>query len=58
MRDPDRIRRILRLLEIYWTAHPGLRLAQIIGNLSGLKDPYHWEDDQLEVQLIEEIRKL
>lgn len=32
MRDPKRIKRILKLLEVYWTQYPDLRLGQILGN--------------------------
>lgn len=32
MRDPKRIDRVLKLLKIYWTKYPDLRLGQILGN--------------------------
>ena len=33
-RDPSRIRRVLSLLEEYWTRYPDLRLGQIIMNFT------------------------
>lgn len=53
MRDPNRIDRVLALISSYWKlpGHSDLRLAQIIGNLSGLRDPYCYEDDKLESDL-------
>lgn len=65
MRDPKRIKRILKLLDEYWD-RPGnhdLRLAQIIGNFSvGLlkkdsRDTYHFEDDDFEECLEQELKK-
>lgn len=47
MRDPERIDKILGLLRKYWKANPDLRLAQIVGNMSGMQDPYNYEDDDL-----------
>jgi hypothetical protein len=53
MRDPARIRRVLALLEEYWTRYPDLRLGQIIMNFTpippcdcGVKERlgYHPED--------------
>ena len=32
MRDPERIKKILGLLQLYWEDHPDLRLGQIISN--------------------------
>lgn len=50
MRDPDRIRRLLGLIEKIWTRYPDMRLCQIIGNaVPG--DNYHTEDDVLELEL-------
>jgi hypothetical protein len=46
-RDPCRIEVVLGLLRTYWTKYPGLRLGQIIGNLTGETDPYHVEDTVL-----------
>ena len=34
-------------LHKYWTAHPDLRLGQIIVNLSERVDAFYLEDDQL-----------
>ncbi len=46
MRDPKRIRPLLKALEAHWTAHPNLRLGQLIVNLSGF-NPGYVEDDAL-----------
>lgn len=51
MRDPERIDSIADALEEYWSDHPDLRLAQIVGNagkeLGYGNDPYYMEDDEL-----------
>ena len=47
MRNPDRIPIVIDELHKYWTAHPDLRLAQIIVNLSERLDAFYFEDDQL-----------
>ena len=51
MRDPKRIDRVLALIADYWRSHPDLRLGQIIGNIVGACDPYHFEDDVIETSL-------
>ncbi len=50
-RDPDRIRRMLDLVEDIWTRYPDMRLGQLIGNAIGEADAYYVEDDVLEVEL-------
>lgn len=52
MRDPERIDSLLAVLARYWKAHPDLRLAQIIGNATGLSDPYYFEDSELLAALL------
>jgi len=52
MRNPERIPKILKLIEKIWYAYPDLRLTQIIMNvLSMNEDPYYVEDDKLEEAL-------
>lgn len=52
MRDPKRIKRILKRVEEIWTKNPDLRLTQLIMNaLSMNSDPYYIEDDILEEKL-------
>ena len=52
MRDPARIKRILKLVEKIWNDAPDLRLTQIIMNsLRMNSDPYYVEDDKLEEAL-------
>lgn len=53
MRDPNRIPKILRLIEMIWTDHPDLRLCQLIGNCFPTGDNYHKEDSELEMKLVE-----
>ena len=48
MRDPKRIKRILKLLQEIWTKHPDLRLTQVIGNCFNYGDLYYIEDENLE----------
>jgi len=53
MRDPKRIKPILKKLEDYWTKNPDLRLGQIIANCVRAHDgrlncdPFYLEDDEL-----------
>ena len=52
MRDPKRIKRILKLVEEVWMKSPDLRLTQLIMNALGINyDPYYIEDDRLESAL-------
>ena len=49
MRDPNRIYKILRLLEIGWHKVPDMRFGQLIENLktySDKDDLFYIEDDQ------------
>ncbi len=58
-RDPARIKRILFLLERYWSENSDLRLSQMISNFSNQAgfsvDPFYFEDDNLEQILIKEL---
>jgi Ni,Fe-hydrogenase III small subunit len=47
MRDPSRIPLMLQEIERIWTAHPDLRLCQLIGNCYETGDLYYREDDDL-----------
>lgn len=51
MRNPQRIKEILKELEIFWYNNSNLRLGQIISNLSyelsGDNDPFFIEDDNI-----------
>jgi len=56
MRDPNRIKPLLKQIEAYWTQHPDLRLAQIISNANSHRqkgsdtvnhDVFYLEDDDL-----------
>lgn len=53
MRDPQRIRRILKLVEKIWLEMPDLRLGQLLSNASSNleADPYFYEDAALEADL-------
>lgn len=54
MRDPERIDRILTLLEQIWRDGPDLRLGQILANANDRLGErlFYFEDDQLESNLI------
>lgn len=51
MRNPQRIKEILKELEIFWYNNSNLRLGQIISNLSYElsedNDPFFIEDDNI-----------
>ena len=54
MRDPNRIPRVLDLLEKVWQEAPDWRLGQLIENIArdmGWNDAYYMEDDDLEKEL-------
>jgi uncharacterized protein YihD (DUF1040 family) len=51
MRNPDRIKRILELIEKIWNDNPDLRLTQLIGNCFPAGDLYYKDDDELEQNL-------
>lgn len=53
MRDPKRIKRILKLIENIWTKNSNLRLTQLIGNCFEAGDLYYKEDKELEQKLKE-----
>lgn len=49
MRDPERIREIMPLLQSVWEEIPDLRLGQLVfmlANMAG-QDPFNMEDDDL-----------
>ena len=46
MRNPDRIKPILRELSRLWELHPDWRLGQLIYNIAG-RDTFHVEDYDL-----------
>ena len=48
MKDPKRIKRILKLIEKIWEKCPDLRLCQLIKNAISETDVYYVEDDRLE----------
>ena len=54
MRYPQRIPRVLDLLEKAWKEVPDWRLGQLIENIArdmGWNDAYYMEDDDLEKEL-------
>jgi hypothetical protein len=59
VRSPERVGRILGLLEKYWSRYPDLRLGQIVGNFTprlSSGEPgsiYNVEDDILEQAVLE-----
>lgn len=65
MRNPDRIKRILNKLEIYWKEYPDTRFGQLISNIThtivapvGLPDLFYLEDDEFEIELDKWIKNL
>lgn len=54
MRDPKRIRRILKLIEEIWYWNPDLRLGQLLVNASpDIEDhAFGVEDDDIERELV------
>ena len=62
MRNPQRIKEILKELEIFWYNNSDLRLGQIISNLSyelsGDNDPFFIEDDNILILLKNKNKQL
>jgi hypothetical protein len=60
MRDPARIKRILKQIEILWEMYPDCRFGQMLINNGVIKDDIQsWslEDNDLELQLKKMINK-
>lgn len=60
MRDPKRIKRILKLIEKYWEANPDQRFGQALINLGVAHDETNFwlmEDDETEKHLKRMIKK-
>lgn len=53
MRDPKRVKRMLKLIEKIWKKHNNLRLCQLLGNCFEVGDLYYKEDDIVEKRLKE-----
>ena len=51
MRDPKRIKKVLKRIEEFWNKVPDWRLGQLIVNLNDNNDPYYVEEDMLLRQL-------
>ena len=57
MRNPDRINKILKLIEKIWEENPELRFMQLLGNCLSPGDNYYIEDELLESKLKENYKK-
>ena len=54
MRDTQRIKRFLQVLEKIWTDNPNMRFGQLIGSTVNITDHlelYYMEDAELELRL-------
>jgi len=59
MRDPKRIDRILKLVEILWKRCPDMRLGQLLYNFAEFKgDIFNYEDDRTEICLKHYLKKI
>jgi len=59
MRDPARIRRILKLISKLWHANPDQRLGQLLFNYAEFEDgDYHVEDETTELRLTVACEKI
>ena len=56
MRNPERISRVLKEIELLWNNYPDWRLGQLIFNIVG-RDPFHIEDYDLIEQGFEKFGK-
>lgn len=59
MRDPERIDRILNLVDAIWQRYPDLRLTQLLLNAmpTGMDESqvYNFDDDRLEACLLQHL---
>ena len=57
MRDPNRIHRLMVVLEDVWNHYPDWRFMQLINNIQRARghDMFYIEDDKLETILIDYI---
>lgn len=56
MRDPGRINRIVKLLELIWNKYPDLRFIQLVEFIKSVKDVnFYTEDDAVALALQELI---
>ena len=46
-RDPGRIPTLLAAIGECWVMHPDMRLPQLLSSLSGARDPFYVDDDEL-----------
>jgi uncharacterized protein YihD (DUF1040 family) len=53
MRNPKRIQKVLKELEIIWNQNPDLRLCQLIVNVFGEENLYWLEEEELIINLKE-----
>jgi hypothetical protein len=52
MRNPKRIKPLLKLIETIWLKYPDFRLCQLMGSCLPMPDGLYWvEDDLLEGRL-------
>lgn len=58
MRDPKRIKPLLRQIGKIWQENPDLRLCQLIGNCFPPGDNYHKEDELLSYRLKEIYKEI
>ena len=57
MRDPQRIKPMLSLIQEVWEKAPDLRLSQLLMNALGINyDPYYIEDEDL-LKALQEYNK-
>jgi len=58
MRNPKRIKPMLKLIKEIWEMYPDLRLTQLIMNALAMnRDPYYVEDDTLE-EALKKLKKI
>lgn len=61
MRDPQRIRPFLVVLEQVWMQNPDMRFGQLVMNLSrvpgGFADTWNWEDDEWLLRIANYLEK-
>lgn len=58
MRDPNRIKPLLKRLYAAWKRHPDLRLAQIIAMAEQGVDIFYMEDEDLVTYIEDRFREL
>jgi uncharacterized protein YihD (DUF1040 family) len=58
VRNPERIRPIISMLEKLWNHNPDMRLGQLISNLCHPAEPFYIDDETLRMAIKDQLNDL